>query len=274
MVDFSTFEAFEGEKPDHLLNKHPDGTYLALQVTIGDVYPAAIWSTETKHLVWSPEDAYGLSWLREGTQLAALQDPFSSDDCRLALYSWPQGHLLQQCPLCFPMGYLFDLIISPTNDLAVCQWTDQCEFGFEFLTLHDHGIVHLPQHGYMKRTTNFTTRPVFQPDGHLWVCAYQDNPDWWSDEYAYGYGDQPAKEGKHTQLGALMVFHQTQLVGEIPLIVTVPADYRPPSVLAPDTSLEEMGYLYEPPVFLDSSHVMIRLPSGESQIHDLSEFWN
>ncbi len=107
MIDFHTFEAFEGEKPDHLLNKHPDGTYLALQVTIGDVYPAAIWSTETKRLVWSPEDAYGLSWLREGTQIAALQYPFSSEDSCFAVYSWPQGHLLQHCSLRFSLGYLF-----------------------------------------------------------------------------------------------------------------------------------------------------------------------
>lgn len=165
----------------------------------------------------------------------------------------------------------------------MCQWTDQCEFGFEFITLHNHSVVHLPQHGYIKRTTHLTTRPVFQPDGHLWVCAYQDNPDWWIDEDVQQSGNYSAKEGKREQLGALMVFHQTQLLGEIPLIVTVTASYRPPSILAsgffsreteiPDPSPEEWGHLSDP-VFLDADHIMIRLPSGESQIHDLSMFGN
>ncbi len=284
MIDFRSFEAFEGEKPDRLLNKHPDGTHVALQITIGDVYPAAIWSTETKRLVWSPEEAYGLSWLREGTQIAVLQYPFPGEDCRFVLYSWPQCHILQQCSLRIP-GYLFDLIVSPTNDLAVCQWLDQCEFGFEFITLHDRSVVHLSQHGYFNGTTNFITRPVFQPEGYLWVCAYENNHDWWIDEDDLQYGKYSAKEGKREQLGALMVFHQAQLLGEIPLIATVPAGYRPPSLLAPGffsqetkipaSSPEEWGHLSDSvPVFLDADHIMIRLPSGESQIHDLSPFWN
>src|SRR6266849_2802472 len=163
----------------------------------------------------------------------------------------------------------------------VTQWTDQCEFGFEFITLYDHSIVHLPQHRYIKGTTNLSTRPVFHPDGRFWVCAYQDNTSWWVDENAHSYGTQPAKEGKREKLGALMVFRQTQPLGEIPLIVTVPAGYRLPSVLAsgffsqetktPDSSPEEWGHLSDP-VFLDADHIMIRLPSGESQIHDLSRF--
>lgn len=159
----------------------------------------------------------------------------------------------------------FDLVVSPTNDLAICQWIDQSEFGFEFFTLSDHSIVHLSQQEYIKRGTNRTTRPIFQPEGHLWVCAYQDNYDWYLDEDARRDGRYIAKEGKQGQLGALQVFHQTQLLGEIPLIATIPAAYS-----------EELEYhLSESlPVFLDAYHVLIRLPSGESQTHDLSEFWH
>jgi hypothetical protein len=82
-----------------------------------------------------------------------------------------------------------------------------------------------------------------------------------------------AKEGKREQLGELMVFHQTQLFGEIPLIATVPASYCVEEIV-PGISLEVMGYLSESPVFLDEHHVTIRLPASESQIHDLAEFWN
>lgn len=261
MIDFRTFEAFEGEKPYLLLDRHPDGAYLALQVDIGDI-AAAIWSAETRRLVWSPEYASGLAWLRGGTQLTALQYPISADELYFALYSWPQGHLLQECSVRFPLGYFFDLVVSPINDLVICQWRDQSEFGFEFITLSDHSIVHLAQQGYIKRGTNRATRPVFQPEGHLWVCVYQDTLDWYLDEDAKLDGQYVAKEGKHEQLGALMVFHQTQLLGEIPLIPPVPAGY----------CVEEIGCRSESPVFLDARHVMIRLPSGESQIHDLSGF--
>lgn len=273
MIDFETFEAFEGEKPYLLLDRHPDGTYLALQVDIGDV-AAAIWSTETKRLVWSPEDACALSWLRGGTQLAALQAPLYEDiypNHRFAIYTWPQGQRLAQCLPKFPFGYVFDLVVSPTNDLAICQWADQSEFGFEFLTLSDHSIVHLSQQGYIKRGTNRTTRPVFQPGGHLWVCAYQDNLDWYLDEDAQRDGHYVAKEGKRERLGALLVFYQTHLLGEIPLIATVPASY----CAEEGVFREVMGYLSEsPPVFLDAHHVVIHLPSGESQMHDLSKFAN
>lgn len=263
MIDFDTFESFEGDKPYLLLDRHPDGTYLALQVEDKADIAAAIWSAETKRLAWTPEDARALSWLRGGTQLAALQYPISTTELYFALYSWPQGQLLQECSVRFPFGYVFDLVVSPTNDLAICQWIDQSEFGFEFLTLSGHSTVHLAQQGYIKRGTNRTTRPVFQADGHLWVCAYQDNYGWYLDEDARRDGRYIAKEGKQGQLGALQVFHQTKLLGEIPLIATVPAAYS-----------EELEYRLSesPPVFLDAHHVMIRFPSGESQIHDLSEF--
>lgn len=72
MIDFSIFEAFKGAKLYLLLDQHPDGTYLAMQVEdIGDI-ATATWSTETKRLVWPPDGACALSWLQGGTQLAAL----------------------------------------------------------------------------------------------------------------------------------------------------------------------------------------------------------
>src|SRR5579885_1682813 len=110
MIDFRTFETLEGKKPDCLLDRHPDGKYLAMQVSTKDAYLAAIWNNETKRLAWSPVDAHALAWLRQGTQIAALQNPQVSEDFQFAIYSWPQGSLLQHCPLRFPMGYLFDLL--------------------------------------------------------------------------------------------------------------------------------------------------------------------
>jgi hypothetical protein len=41
MVDFSAFEAFEGKKPSLLLDQHPDGKHLAMQIETADVFLAA-----------------------------------------------------------------------------------------------------------------------------------------------------------------------------------------------------------------------------------------
>jgi len=280
MINFDEFESLEKEKPFFLLDQHPDGKHLEMHVEIGDVYLAAVWNIDTKRLAWFPEDAHALAWLHQGTQIAALQNPILSEDFLFATYSWPQGQLLQQCPLRFPMGYLFDLVLSPANDFAVCQWTEQCEFGFEFITLSDHNVLHLPQHGYIKRGTNLTTRPIFRPDGRFWVCVYQDNPDWWLDEDVFHHsGKFVAKEGERVQFGTLLVFQQTQLVGEIPLTITIPSGYCPSSAItsgffpgetfSADYSGGELASLFDL-AFLDEDRIMISLLSGEVQVYDLS----
>ena len=170
MIDFDTFENFQGEKPFSLLDRYPDRIHLAMRVETSDVYSAAVWNDETKQLIWSPEDAHALAWLHQGTQIAALQNPLLSEDFLFALYSWPQGQLIRQCSLRFPMGFLFDLVISPTSDFAVCQWTEQTEFGFEFININNQAVTHLAQSGYFHEKTNRSTRPTFSPNGHLWVC--------------------------------------------------------------------------------------------------------
>jgi hypothetical protein len=73
VIDFSSFEEFQEERPYRLLDQHPDGIHLAMQIQTSDAFLAAIWSNETKQLVWTPEDTYSLAWLQRGTQLAALQ---------------------------------------------------------------------------------------------------------------------------------------------------------------------------------------------------------
>jgi hypothetical protein len=268
MIDFSAFEGFEGERPYLLLEKHPDGKHLALQVATADVFLAAVWNNDTKRLVWFPKDAHGLAWLHQGTQIAALQNPLLSGDFLFAIYSWPQGHLLQQCPLRFPMGYRFDLIISPANDLAVCQWTDQCEFGFEFITLGNHSVAQLTQHGYINRKTMTSTRPVFRPDGRFWVCGYQEKTSWWINEDRFENDTKPVQGGQN-EIGAVVVFQGTKPLGEIPLIVNVPVGYLPPDLWTLDGSSNEMLYISDP-IFIDIYHIMIHLPSGESQVCDLS----
>ena len=269
-MNFREFEPFQGEEPFHILDQHRDGIYVAMQVETADTYSAAVWNTETKLLVWSPENAHALAWVHEGTQIAALENPLRSEEFLLSVYSWPQARLLRQCALRFPTGYLFDLIISPTDDVALCQWTDQCEFGFEFIAMHDDSVTYLAKDGFCNRQTNIYTRPLFSPDGRIWVCCYQHVSSWWADEDTIEHVHRPGKGGKRT-IGAVMVFRGTQQVGEIPLTVTVPAGYLPPGLQSFEGVAKELKYISDP-VFIDAHHLLVRLPSGESQVHDFSSF--
>lgn len=269
MIDFHSFEEFEGEKPCRLLDQHPDGKYVAMQIETIDAFFAAIWNTETKQLVWTPEGSLGLAWLHHGTQIALLQNPALSDEIFFTIYSWPEGDLLQQCALRFPFGYRFDLVVSPTSDFAVCQWIDQSEFGFEFITIHPDNIEHLAQDSYINQKTNFSTRPVFNPDGRLWVCAYQDDTSWWIERSSLEYPGKLEKDIRR-EIGAIIVFRQTQQLGEIPLIVTFPPGYHPPTKRY--SPFFEDAQRISNLQFIDTKQVTIELPSEEVPIYDLSEF--
>lgn len=271
-MNLNEFELLQGEEPFLLLDRHPDGIYVAMHVETADTYSAAVWNTETKLLAWSPENAHALAWFHEGTQIAALENPILSEDFLFSVYSWPQTRLLRQCALHFPMGYVFDLFISPTNDLALCQWTDQSEFGFEFISIQDDSVTYLAKDGFCNRKTNFSTRPLFSPDGRIWVCCYQHVSSWWVDEDTIEHFYRPRKGGKR-EIGGVMVFRRTQQVNEIPLTVTVPAGYLPPGLQSSEGTAEEVKYISDP-VFIDAHHLLVRLPSGESQVYDLSKFWN
>lgn len=267
MIDFSAFEEIEREKPFRLLDQHPDGLHLAMQVATSDVFSAAVWNKETKQRVWSPEDAHALAWLQEGTQIAALQNPILSEDFVFTIYSWPQGRLIHQCSLHFPMGFLFDLVISPKSDLAVCQWTEQTEFGFEFINISDQIVTHMPQSGYLHEKTNRSTRPVFSPNGHLWVCCYQEEGHLPNNNDALDQKKRPMKEDQQ-HIGTAIVFHGTQKLDELPVVptgTTGDLSQTPPAIFFNDLDISN-------PLFIDSQHVMILLSSGESLVYDLSQF--
>jgi hypothetical protein len=64
---------------------------------------------------------------------------------------------------------MLDLVISPQNNLAVCQWIDQSETGFEFIDITTQAVFHDVQTSYFLKGTNDVTRSVFSPAGQYWV---------------------------------------------------------------------------------------------------------
>jgi hypothetical protein len=267
MVPFSEFEKTPGgDAPHCLLDSHPDGKYLAMQAGGGP--EGLVWEKETKRIAWIPDRAIALAWLRNGTQIAVLREA-SHSPYEFAIYTWPETQLLHRCPVSPPpgWGWMLDLVISPQNDLALCHWVDQPEAGFEFIDITPQGVSHDSQAGYFLEGTNDLTRPAFSPDGQLWVFGYNSMYEiWWApDPEDIDTYDQPARGGEYP-LGALVTFRgKQQLPRTIPLIATLPAGWLPA-----DPDANEVLYMAAAPlVFLDAHHVKIRLPSGETQIHQV-----
>jgi hypothetical protein len=266
VIAFDTFEPMPGGAPYRLLDRHPDGIHLVMQAKEHRAGRSAVWETGSRQIVWKPDRAIALAWLRNGTQIGVLQET-SNGSYEFALYTWPEKQLLHYCPVSPPpgWGWMLDLVISPQNDLALCHWIDQSEAGFEFIDITPQGVSHDAQAGYFLKGTNDVTRAAFSPNGQFWVFGYKTYEIWWapdpedSDTY-----DQPARGGDYT-IGALMAFRgKKPLDRTVPLIATLPAGWLPA-----DPDAEDVLYIGDP-IFLDEQHVQVHLPSGEIQVHQLS----
>jgi hypothetical protein len=265
VAPFDEFEKLPGGAPYRLLGSHPDGNHVAMQAKAYTSGRSAVWEKETKRIAWRPERAIALAWLRNGTQIGVLREA-NDAPYEFALYSWPEAQLLHRCPVSPPPGWgeMLDLLISPQGDLALCQWIDQSQAGFEFVDINPQGVSHDSQAGYFLEGTNDVTRPAFSPDGQLWAFGYKRYEIWWvpdpEDIDAY---NQPARGGEYP-LGALQVFRGKQpLSRTIPLIATLPAGWLPA-----DPNAEEVLSIGDP-VFLDAQYMQVRLPSGETQVYSV-----
>lgn len=202
MIQFDTFEKMPGETPYRLLEIHPTGKYLAMQAKEHRSGRSAVWEKETGQIVWKPDRAIALAWLRGGMQIGVLREA-SNAPYEFALYTWPETQMLHSCSILPPprAGWMIDLVISPQNDLALCHWVDQSETGFEYIDITPQNVFHDSQASYSFDGTNDTTRAVFSPGGHFWAFGYKMYEVWWaqnpedSDTY-----DQPAI-GEITNLG-------------------------------------------------------------------------
>ena len=144
------WEPFKGDAPIQLLDQHPSGQYVALQVIVLHetfVWRAAIWNTTTQTIVWNPGDANALCWLPGGHNcwscrkylptgraagifLTPLQAEFRH---LIERRTWPEQRLIDTIDVSFPTGWLVDVIVSPVAPLACFVWNNQCEAGIEFV---------------------------------------------------------------------------------------------------------------------------------------------
>jgi hypothetical protein len=293
--DPSTFERLHGERPWQLLDRHPDGRHVAMQVIAvleTTVHRAAVWDVEAGRIVWAPEGVSALAWLAgRGDQIALVHEHYepAADHPSIigsplqgefsyafALASWPDHDIQVECPLNFPTGWPVDLALSPRGDLAVVQWQDQGESGLEFVALQQKGPrqiteTGLPQLGSLRRfpsgggfplNTSLVFRQVFSPDGRYLLVPWQDDPAWWS-EAAYGYDPArgriaPTSPGGEYTIGVISVLDwQERTHHMISLIEHLPVGWHP-------ERREDGGdgLLIELPTFVDAEHFIIALPTG------------
>ncbi len=195
-LDTSSFERLHGQRPWRVLDRHPDGRHIALQVIAvlhTTVDRAAVWDLGTGRIAWAPDGVSALAWLPDsGDHVALVHEEYKRAPDHpaiigsplqrefaytFALASWPDHIPQARCPLKFPTGWPVDLVLSPRGDLAVVQWQDQSESGLEFVTITSDGPrqlaeTGLPQLGPLRGFPNgggfplnspFMFRPVFQP---------------------------------------------------------------------------------------------------------------
>jgi hypothetical protein len=298
-LDFSTFEPLHGKRPFQLLDRHPDGQLVALQVVVwirAMTDRAGVWDQHTGKLAWAPEGVSALAWLQGGKQVAMIQEAYHRAPDHPAVIGsplqreftytfvramWPQRGFIDSCRLHFPTGWPTDLIISPREDLAIVQWHDQGESGLEFVALGDAspqqieytGLPHLAPlrlpggkgGGGFPLNTPFVFRPVFSPGGRYIVVAWQDEAVWWDprayDASSAGKFADPTSPGGECTMGTISVINWNERTHySIPLVEILPAGWRP----EPREDGGE-GLLFEPPVFVDAEHFTLALPTGETR---------
>jgi hypothetical protein len=287
-LDLSQFERLHGEKPLKVLDRHPDGRYVALQVIAllhTTAERAAVWDLETKRIVWAPEGVSAIAWLPGGDRVALINEQYqpapdhpaiivsplqSEFTYSFMIASWPEHKPQTHCLLKLPTGWPIDLAVSPRGDLAAVVWQDQGEAGLEFVafegdTPRQIAETGLPQVGSLGGFLNFggfplktqlVFHPVFSPDGRYILVPWQANEDWW--DIAMPNGMKASDTSREFQIGTISILDWDERTHQaIPLIERIPAGWI--------SEARDDGWyflLIEPPVFLDAERFTITLPTG------------
>lgn len=208
-------------------------------------------------------------------------------------YSWPSLQLLSSYPFPSSADALYRLVISPRSDLAVCHWESSEQEILSFIVLSQKGDVlftdlPFPSHeqlielrsqgsvsGYLFEPYTVTS-PVFSPNGRYLVIGWEKKWHWWpgpredDDFEVYDDGEtaweeiwKPPEGDCH--FGSVAVFDwDTHQIRTISITASIPSGWIPPG-WGQDAAEMRFGA----PVFLDSDHFRLRLPTGEQQVYNI-----
>jgi hypothetical protein len=146
--------------------------FVAATVPEGDEWPVGVWDAETGELIWRGGPA---CWLRDGTQLLALQGKQSRT---LERRAWPGLELASACEV-VPWACCNERVAaSPLGDIAAVGWWHQAEGGFELVALDDRNGDRQLNRGYTTWESNLLGGPAFSPDGRF-VAVTEGRQRWW-----------------------------------------------------------------------------------------------
>jgi len=265
------WEPLDESLPDRLIDRHPNGDLVALQITSSPVSRAAIWDANTGRLYWAPEHTIALCWTHGGHQIVLVREAYTLDpnhprkvasplqseyEYLLERRVWPERNLVSCCPIQPPTGWLDSLAVSPRGDLAAIVWSEQDRAGFFLVALDAvEGDRQLSNASY-QTAPNLITGPRFSPDGENLVLSCS-LAFWWAAEHEDP--SAPARGGIY-MLGHVTVYSVAGLsYRELPVIAEVPTGWLPAD---PDNQESE---LLGEPIFLTNSEFTITLPTGAEQ---------
>ncbi len=194
----TNWQELSGAFPSGLIDTHPGGKYVALQVQLFDEVTterAAILNSKTRKIFWNPGNANALCWIEQCSEMLILEKVYTEGSVRPPIYatptqeeyqhfmrrvSWPGLETISCIELKFPMGWLIDVVASPIDKLACFVWQDQCESGIEFVTWTEGKLRQIPNIGFFM-DSNLIRGPVFSPDGSILAMTFGGGI-WWADE--------------------------------------------------------------------------------------------
>ncbi|MCJ7693182.1 MAG: hypothetical protein MUO22_07185 [Sedimentisphaerales bacterium] len=266
------WESLEGTIPNIYLDMHPSRKFVAMQVGLSDnlmTERAAIWNTKTHKIHWCSENASALCWIENGTELLVIDRMSQHGKERPSLYttttqneykyfmrrlSWPALDTISSIELNFPLGWLIDIVPSPTDKLACFVWQDQCESGIEFVSWQQSELKQLPDIGFYGNS-NRIQGPVFSSDGAVLAMSFGAG-FWWAET-----PDEPSPGGDFN--AGYLIWSETGSgnYNRIDINISIPTGWKPhdPSDILHNEFLSK-------PEFISTHEVKVVLPTGEERL--------
>ncbi len=264
------YESLDGVPPSVILDRHPDGRFVALQAHALPLDRAAIWDAVSGKLVWQPADTIAVIWLKNGRRILLVREKYEPDPRHPLIVasplqseyqysceqrSWPEQVIVGTYPFDLPTGWPDRVVVSPQNDLAAIRWIEQDCAGFVLVQLHEEGDRQLAHHTY-RTEPNLIQGPVFSPDGRFLVLSC-GRAFWWNDE---GEDPRVPATGGQYEIDHVTIYEVTSCsFEEFNIEIQIPSGWLPSD--PDDISYQLLGE----PEFLSATKFRVALPTGGEQ---------